>query len=77
MPRLEPIYILPHNEPILVQIRAHSQTGKGVGELGLDFFFFFFCKTPFNANYTLIPLIMEFFFFGWAWSSLLCAGFFL
>ena len=40
MPRLEPIYILPHNEPILVQIRAHSQTGKGIGELGLDFFFF-------------------------------------
>ena len=40
MPSLEPIYILPHNDPILVQIRSHSQTDKGVGELGLDFFFF-------------------------------------
>ena len=39
MPSLEPVYILPHSDPILVQIRAHSQTGKGVGELGLDFFF--------------------------------------
>ena len=61
MPSLEPVYILPHSDPILVQIRAHSQTGKGVGEVGLDFFFFF-CKTPFNANYTLILLILEFFF---------------
>lgn len=75
MPSLEPVYIVPHNDPTLVPIRAHSQTGKGVGELRLDFFFF--CKTPFNANYTLILLIMESFFFGWAWSSLLCAGFFL
>ena len=41
MPSLEPVYILPHSDPILVQIRAHSQTGKGVGEVGLDFFFFF------------------------------------
>ena len=53
MPRLEPVYILPHNEPNLVQIRAHSQTGKGVGELGLDFFFFFLqdtvqCKLHFD-----------------------------